>query len=196
MEHAYPGPSMLLEELKRKTRAQHDHLEARIQIENHLKNLASYRALLERWYGWYAPWEALAAKSSSPRIANFLCSRWKTPLLMEDLRLLNGSTAVPLARIAAPSSEAGWIGAIYVVEGSTLGGQIIARRVKERLRLDRERGCAFFSSYGDELGPKWREFGDFASQVVPATETDAAVAAAKQTFEAIEDWLCPDPKQI
>jgi heme oxygenase len=37
-------------------------------------------------------------------------------------------------------------GCLYVLEGSTLGGRIITRHVKEILPVDETRGCTFFNS--------------------------------------------------
>jgi len=80
------------------------------------------------------------------------------------------------------------LGALYVLEGSTLGGQVLAREVA--------RGAAgaptsFLNGAGGDTGARWTSFGRFA-EAQAAREprvTPRAVAAAGETFAAIAVWL-------
>ena len=188
---------MLLERLKQGTKHQHENLERDMGLEDHLASVASYRRLLERWYGWYAPWEAMAADKAPEAVTRFMHDRWKVPLLEQDLqRLHEGKTAdLPRADVRLPRNEAEWIGALYVLEGSTLGGQLISRMISERLNVNGDSGGAFFRSYGDQVGPMWREFRAFAESAVPEAQREDAVRAAQETFESIHGWLCPNRRQ-
>jgi heme oxygenase len=40
------------------------------------------------------------------------------------------------------------LGVLYVLEGATLGGQILRREIASRLRLDADNGAAFLDVYG------------------------------------------------
>ncbi len=184
---------MLLEQLKNSTKVEHEALERDMALDRHLRDRDSYRRLLQCWYGWYAPWEAMAWREAPPEIAIFLEDRWKTPMIVADLRYLGDSRsrAIEQAAIEKPNSVAAWIGAMYVLEGSTLGGQVISRLIEERLGLNGSGGVAFFKSYGPQVGARWREFREFAERNVPERERDAAVRSALQTFQAIHGWLCP-----
>jgi heme oxygenase len=76
------------------------------------------------------------------------------------------------------------------MEGSTLGGQIIARHVAAHLGLRPDHGLAFFSSYGEAVGARWKETRE--ALVCFAEETaaeDAMVEAARRTFTALAAWL-------
>jgi heme oxygenase len=82
------------------------------------------------------------------------------------------------------------IGCMYVLEGSTLGGQIISRHLKETLAITPETGGAFFASYGPELGNRWKEFREAVCQDERSlTQADQIVAAARDTFQCFNDWL-------
>lgn len=51
------------------------------------------------------------------------------------------------------------LGALYVLEGASLGGRVIARHVADALALTPDTGLAFFCGYGDATGEMWRRFG-------------------------------------
>ena len=59
-----------------------------------------------------------------------------------------------------------------MVEGATLGGQLLRRHLAPRLALTPERGLAYFAAYGDAVGPMWRAFGAAVARF------DAALAPA------------------
>jgi heme oxygenase len=186
----------LLERLKTETRPAHDRIERALDIEGRLGSPAAYRALLTRFYGFHAAWEPLAeAALGDPA---FFRERRKAGLLACDLRALGLSEGeivrLPVCdRLPAMPSPAAALGSMYVVEGSTLGGTIIARLVERRLGLSAEAGCAYFRSYGPRVGAMWRAFGTRLLGVSSPEADDAVVAAANRTFAAMESWLCADP---
>ena len=85
------------------------------------------------------------------------------------------------------------LGCLYVVEGATLGGQVISRHLLANLGITPESGGAFFAGYGAETGPRWKAFGE---AITAAAEKfggeDEIVAGATRTFETLERWLFPD----
>ena len=50
------------------------------------------------------------------------------------------------------------LGALYVIEGATLGGQVITRYIQSALKIDATNGGRFFAAYGDRTGLLWRDF--------------------------------------
>jgi heme oxygenase len=80
---------------------------------------------------------------------------------------------------------AAW-GALYVVEGATLGGRVLGRLVTERLGAAPVR---FLSGYGTRTRPAWRELGQLADRYV-RTEPDALLAerTAVAAFAAFTAW--------
>ena len=122
--------------------------------------------------------------------------RRKRPLLANDLRWFGWSDGdvaslpdIPKERLQL-DGQAETLGSCYVLEGSTLGGQILSRALERGLGLQNGEGYSYFRSYGDRVREAWVEFGDFLSGHL-ADEADAlaAVAGAKTTFKVLEEWL-------
>jgi heme oxygenase len=190
---------MIMLALKEQTAALHHRLSANPYSTGILQgqtSLAHYRAFLERFYGFYAPVEACLAAEPSLAAADFdFEARRKAHLLAIDLRVL-GATDDAIAglprcwNLPDTTGLARAVGTMYVLEGATLGGQIITRNLRELFGLDAGRGCAFFNSYGREVGPMWKAFGAFASTHADGPAFEAlAIAAASETFEKMDAWL-------
>ena len=187
---------MILTRLKHETQAAHQAIEARVDLLNRLGSVADYRQLLERFWGFYAPIEEAVA--AGPEWASFgvdIQQRMKAPALARDLQSLGLSPvavdALPLCRtLPAMASFPHRLGCLYVLEGATLGGQIIAREVHGRLGLTAEQGCSFFASYGEHVGAMWRAFRVLLLQAAAdELAAEALVRGANETFEAFDRWL-------
>jgi heme oxygenase len=80
-----------------------------------------------------------------------------------------------------------------VLEGSTLGGQIIAREIASQLGYTAENGCSFFASHGAEVGTMWNQFRkaiESYSTAHPDSEThDRVVYSADATFRVFAEWM-------
>jgi len=116
--------------------------------------------------------------------------RLKVPLLCRDLRffgLENPSFSLDreMAEIFAPNNFCALLGVLYVTEGSTLGGRVIARHLGENLALTPDRGAAFFHGAGEATRERWREFCELLEvQCVSEEQRENAVRAASLAFEA------------
>ena len=186
----------LLERLKIETRDAHDRIEAAIDLDRRIASREAYRDLLIRFYGCHRAWEGAAA-AKAPERALFERRR-KTQLLVRDLESL-GLKAEDIIRLPQcrplmplPAPEA-VLGSMYVVEGSTLGGAIIARDVENRLGLTAETGCAYFRSYGRDIAAMWRSFGAVLLEASSPEVDDLIVESAQKTFTVMHDWLCETP---
>jgi heme oxygenase len=159
--------------LKAATAEHHERLERRVDIAARLRSRDAYRELLERFYGYYRPLEARLA----PHGQTFPI-RPKAPLLARDIEALGGDVAaLPLARRLPPTDSLEQaLGVLYVLEGATLGGAVIARMARG---LDVS--SQFFGAYDSA---RWREFKAFVDQ------HGADSAAAVATFETMEAWVC------
>lgn len=85
----------------------------------------------------------------------------------------------PLANQPIARSPAALVGQRYVLEGSRLGSEVLAHRV--RLALGSEVPLRFFSA--GEAAAHWAAFVDFAGRYCPSEEAAQAVEAARATFE-------------
>ncbi|HEY8383990.1 MAG TPA: biliverdin-producing heme oxygenase [Microvirga sp.] len=183
----------LLERLKRDTRPAHDRIERAVNFERSTGSLSAYRALLVRLHGFHTAWEAAVDAAHADHV--LLSGRRKAYLLDRDLRALGYTQAeiatLPVCGAPMPvEMQAAVLGSLYVIEGSTLGGAVIAQAVEQRLGLSADTGCAYFRAYGRDVAARWRDFGAvLLAASSPATD-DLVIAAADRTFALMQDWLC------
>jgi heme oxygenase (biliverdin-IX-beta and delta-forming) len=182
----------LLQHLKSETAEAHDRIEEAFDLEAITGSIPAYRDLLGRLYGFHAVWEPLAEVALGD--PEFFRQRRKVALLETDLRDLGmGTDGIARLALCDPTvtmrtpAEA-W-GSMYVVEGATLGGVVIARHVERRLGLSRHNGCLYFRCYGADVRPMWISFGSRLLARCGSADQDAVVAAARRTFETLHIWL-------
>lgn len=107
-------------------------------------------------------------------------------LSSRDIEELPRCQKVPLSQTFAQA-----LGCTYVLEGSTLDGQVITRHLRRELGVEIEGASAFFASYGAEVGPMWREFvAVLEAYPFDEAQQNALVKSACDTFEALDEWLC------
>ena len=158
----------LLERLKTETREAHDRIENAIDLDRRIASRA------------------------------FFQSRCKARLLARDLEALGLKSediirlpqCQPLMPLPAPEAV---LGSMYVVEGSTLGGAVIARQVEKRLGFTAETGCAYFRSYGRNVAVMWKSLGAKLLEASSPEADDVIVESAQKTFTVMHDWLCETP---
>ena len=90
-----------------------------------------------------------------------------------------------LQRIFKESLIAEGIGCLYVLEGSTLGGQFILRALQERLGLSPDREARFFASYGKHVGSMWKSFGSFAEQYAATHPADLSITQVSDNTRSV-----------
>lgn len=122
-------------------------------------------------------------------------SRSKLRWLDEDLAALGaGTNATPSVVLTAFSlaDPASALGAVYVVEGATLGGQVIARMVTGSLAVTPTAGCRYFTGYGARTRDRWIETrATIEAYASSAVERGPIITGARDTFEFIEHSTYP-----
>ncbi|MBC3955162.1 biliverdin-producing heme oxygenase [Pseudomonas triticifolii] len=189
------NPLKLLDVLRAETHQLHGQLEKRMPFFSSSLDAALYLRLLQAYYGFYLPLES--ALRSSALVPSELVphERVKIPVLVDDLRTL-GMTEQDIERLELCSqlpvidSPGACLGVLYVLEGATLGGQVLRREVSKRLGLDEQSGTAFLNVYGADTGLRWKAFLSYLD-TLPSERvfTDAAAKAAHSTFACFEHWL-------
>ncbi len=175
--------------LKRETAELHRRVERAVGAPTTLTSLDRYLAMLKLWLGFYAPLEAaLETFTRWSELGLCLEERRKTPLLEADLTRLGArsSTVSACWRLPALSSFERALGAMYVLEGATLGGQIIVRGARRTLGPI---PATFLDGYGAATGRMWREFTDALARYdeVGGDASEVAVGAAL-AFRSLEQW--------
>ena len=181
---------MILAKLKEATRAQHEGLEGSVDVMSRMFALEDYKTLLTKFYRFYAAIEPELEKLVWSDVGYDFEERRKLPKLEEDLMnlgldLVEIKSAAPFSQIPNVDDFARAFGTLYVLEGATLGGQIIKRHLKEHLGLTPENGGSFFNGYGEQTGMMWKSFGTVITAFAEnGDHDDAIVETAKETFDS------------
>ncbi|TFY88636.1 biliverdin-producing heme oxygenase [Pseudomonas kairouanensis] len=189
--HSLAAPS-LLEALRTGTALLHVGLEKRLPFFSEHLDADWYQRLLQAYYGFYGPMEVALYDSGLIPEGYDAVLRVKTPTLLSDLgalgvdeRALPRCTELPLF-----DTPAACLGALYVLEGATLGGQVLRREMAQRLDVNADNGGAFLDIYGAETGRRWKDFLDYLGrQPLDTSAKQRAVDAARSTFSCFEQWL-------
>lgn len=185
----------VLQELRTHTAELHIALEKCLPFFADSLDSHAFLQLMQAYHGFYAPLED-ALRTSPWFPADFdLQPRLKSAILQDDLRALGLSAeaveGLPRCQdLPALDSRAACLGVLYVVEGATLGGQVLRRHIHSHLGLDARNGAAFLDVYGEDTGRRWRAFLHYlCSQPLSGHERTATVRAAQDTFRCFEHWL-------
>jgi heme oxygenase len=176
--------------LRQETEADHRNVEGAVALMHQGLNLAEYVECLQRIYGVVAAWEERANEVAPEWLQSALLARQRKPLLERDLAWF-GVTEKDGGRPELPemSNLPSLFGTMYVMEGSTLGGQLIARHVEATLHLSEGRGSSYFRGHGSQTGPLWKEFSEMLKVRIPDEQTDAVVVSAKAMFTTFGTWM-------
>jgi heme oxygenase len=179
--------------LKQQTAAPHADLEA--IVRPHLETMAApedYASLLIAFHGFFAPLERAIGPWITAQTLPDWPERRKAALLRADLAiLLPGSGPLPhTTDLPAISSEAAALGALYVMEGSTLGGRSITRMIRQALPALSPDALRFFTGYGADTGTRWVAFQEALTDFADTEEKQAQlIAAACETFQKFGTWM-------
>lgn len=182
-------PPILLR-LRHETRPYHDALEQHAfnrALAAGAPTAAGTAQFLAKMYGFLQPYEtALRAHAADFSLAWDLAERFRAHLILEDLPEAAGAPTPPLCPAMPPlHTRAQLLGTMYVMEGSTLGGQVIARQLaKAGIPLRR-----YFAGYGERTGALWKAFCQQLAEAAPAAGPDDVVAAASRAFQHLDAWL-------
>lgn len=190
--HDSTPQASVLSELRAGTHTRHVALEKRLPFFSPTLDRALYKRLLAAYYGFYQALEHALVNSPAIPPDFDLQARLKTPALLEDLHALgiNPRSLPHCQELPALNSQACVLGVLYVLEGATLGGQILRKHVAQHLNIDAQNGGAFLYVYAQATGRRWKDFLDFLGSQSLDTHARAQTAhAACLTFSCFERWL-------
>ncbi len=142
--------------LRRETAAAHAAVEAAAGLPARVTDIAAYTACLEKFFRLFAPLEAeLAGFGEWAGIGIDLAARHRTADLAADLAALGRAVPPPVAG-PPPANFPQALGMLYVLEGSTLGGKILAAAFARQLGPGIAAASRFFSPARPAAG--WAEF--------------------------------------
>jgi heme oxygenase len=151
-----------------------------------------FTALLMRWRGFHAVWEPAIGRHGA--LSGLMAGRYRLDLIDRDLAALGLSRAEIEA--AAPCEAAAGLavsaetalGSLYVLEGSSLGGQFISRALKTAPWLP-SGGLTYFDPYGPETGVMWRGFQAALTAKSSLLADPQVEKGAADTFALLQAWL-------
>lgn len=182
----------VLDVLRARTGQRHVELEKRMPFFSPRLDQALYMRLIQAYYGFYQPLETVLTHSACVPAGLDLPVRLKVPTLVRDLAALGITPAsLPLCtNLPLIDSPGACLGVLYVLEGATLGGQVLRRQMHTRLGLDEHSGAAFLNVYGADTGRRWKAFlALLDEQPADPALHQAAAQAAYSTFICFEQWL-------
>jgi heme oxygenase len=192
-----------MERLRTDTREDHEATEATLlsrAINAGTVSREAYKAQLRAYHQVHHAIERsleAAAKESKAVRAVVEQAGKKTPALSDDLDRLADVVALDspalrtavaaLVRVVSPVNTAAVLGALYVLEGSSLGATVLLPKLQQALSLKKE-GLSFYRGHGAETRSRWNAFGERMDQALadPASQ-EVAIASARATFAALRD---------
>jgi heme oxygenase len=156
-------------------------------IASGVPSLPDYRRYLALQWRLHAPLEAALPQwvPESWRALRLVKAGW----LLSDLQALGALRPAP-GEAADIGSAAQALGILYVLEGGTLGLQVVA----QRMRCDhpaRATAFRFMTGYGSETGSNWRRFIARLEEL-PQAQWPRALDAACDTFAAFQRQFALD----
>ncbi len=188
-------PAKFRERLRLVTRPAHERLEGHVNLEGLMTSLEAYRGVLEQLLRIYRPIEASLEKLDLAQLGIGYEERRKAGWLEADLKDL-GHTADSLgslpsvAGLPLPQDPVEALGVLYVLEGSSLGGQLIVRNLAPKLNIGPRWAGRFYNGYGKNTGAMWQAFVAVLNAAGAEPDTARRIEdAALVTFAAFEKHL-------
>lgn len=190
----------ILKAIKEATRPKHDEIELNPLMNSVSDNSIdpkNYYNLLYKFYGFHKSAETTLLNTAFWKNYNFnIEERRKTPLLASDLQYLGykeNLDKIPLCdKMPTMTNDAQRVGFLYVIEGSTLGGQVLSRQLKQKFDFGKDKGASYFNSYGKEnLRNMWFGFQALLEKYAENNpkQTDTIIHTAIDTFDTLNIWL-------
>lgn len=188
-------PHPLLDTLREATRDQHDDIESLLRLMEPLAR-ERYAAIVSGFHAFLGCWEPRIQAALPVALHDWWRPRQRQGFAAQDLQHLGVGAAPGTARVAREAVDdlplhtpAHAFGSMYVIEGSALGGQVIAPKLQRELGVLPGSGASYFHGFGRDTGGMWREFRDVLSREVgqrdAEREAGEACEAARGTFSAL-----------
>lgn len=193
----------LRKRLQEETKSLHDEIEQSPllkKIPQREITLSDYQLLIQKFYGFITPCEDLIDSLTCKSIIE---NRKKKPWLEQDLHALkisnNNDVKLSLCLdLPALSEYEQVLGYLYVMEGSTLGGQVITKMLKSQLQITLDQGCRYFHGYGDKTKIMWNDFCLDLCSITSIEQQNKIIQSAIDTFKRLHEWmeLSDSPKGV
>lgn len=180
---------MLSTKIKEYTKDAHQQLEKKVVLQ--LKNIRSnedYAALLRYFYAYFNAVERAIKPYITEQVLPDYAERRHSGYLKADIEELGGTTEqLPAVQVPKISNVIEALGALYVMEGSIIGGSIIVQMLA---KYGITQGVSFFSGYGDATAQMWGKFiAVLNEQVRDEKQENQAIKSANYTFRNFSEMF-------
>ncbi|MFD2556489.1 biliverdin-producing heme oxygenase [Sphingobacterium tabacisoli] len=169
--------------IKEATKQAHQELEKTVVLQlKNVRNPSDYAEVLKNFYAYFNAIERAIAPFINTDTLPDIADRRNSSYLKKDIEELGSDIqTLPLAIPPTITNIPQAFGALYVLEGSIMGGPYIVQMLQ---KYGMDKGFHFFSGYGADSGKMWTAFTEVLNQV-PKTEEeeDSMVSTANETFE-------------
>jgi len=183
---------MLADQLKTDTLTNHQQLEKLLVVRmKAIRSIEDYVGLLQIFYSYFSGLEEKIDQYITVAELPDYQQRRKSAALAQDIEDLGGTPVEKANGEDLPAIEniEQAYAAMYVIEGSTLGGKIISKMMAQQLRIIDGKGLAFFGGYGDNTESMWEKFKQtLNTHAQSANEEIEIVNTANQTFIKFKEW--------
>ena len=177
-------------QLRSATQDDHAATEGTVPLMSPSLTLSQYGDTLARIYRIVRAWDTWAAANAPADLQPILHSRRRASLLADDLQTLGlpipSEDEVPhhpmQSTTVAGDARSVFLGRMYVMEGSTLGGQLLARHVEQQFNFAEGHADSYFRGYGEATGDRWRQFKTLLEEL-PQEHAEVVIASAKNMFQ-------------
>lgn len=179
------------EELKIHTKKAHVELEQlMIPLIRSVSTPSQYLQLLKVFYTFYAPLEKRLSKV--PGINNLTgdIQLRKADSLYNDIMAIEASPVDVSFCSDLPecTNLSRACGIMYVLEGSVLGGSVIANMISDKMPRNASLPFSFFLYYGDQAKMMWSLFKAKLDSMDNLSRSDV-LSAARETFVLFGRWI-------
>ncbi|MFZ4863295.1 biliverdin-producing heme oxygenase [Sphingobacterium sp. Mn56C] len=173
---------MLSQNIKENTTAAHQKLEGTVVRQlKAIRSNADYAEVLKNFYAYFSAVEKAVAPFTGLDVLADKAERRDSSYIKADIEELGGSVAdLPAVEVPAINSTLEALSALYVLEGSIMGGPYIVQMLN---KYGITQGTSFFSGYGENTGKMWAAFTAVLNHYGADEATHArAVEVANETF--------------
>lgn len=179
----------LSDKLRTQTQKYHKQTEKALKSDRIMSpdfSLEEYKELIYILTAFHFIYENEVHQKSAGLLQIDFSKRKKVPLLMKDAHLL-GLTFEFLPVKPKAISKFDAIGWSYVMEGATLGGQMIVRSLMNNDHISTPDSLNYYRGYEDKTGYYWKEFKNALDSLLLPQEDHIfkITAGAKKAFEEL-----------
>jgi len=188
--------SIFLQRLRSKTANSHQLIEqnsaSQLLISKEV-TIVQYAHYLKSLYGFVYGFEKMVFPILKHHLLQ-INDRKKSHFIQADLTMLNQTAAQPyvsdeLFSTHYPTAAAAF-GGMYVLEGSTLGGQIISKHLSKVLGAAVDGKTTYLSAYANQTGTMWKSFLQLLCEAGTSNNNeDEIIDSAVNTFALLNNCL-------